>query len=349
MIQKYSTIIQGNPIPNISNARKIFMANNVTSKTLIQTPRGIYKGIAPMIVSASRVTDIPAFHLDWLFQRLREGYCLWRNSFNQQQQYVGFQNHRAIVFWTKNPEPFLLRVDELEQYELTYYFQFTLNDYEIEKFEPNLPTVEQRIQTFQKLSRQIGKDRVIWRFDPILLADNLSADDIFKRICFIGDQLVGYTEKLVFSFVDIATYPKIRCRLQQIPLFPREPVISEMYRIADCFKEQSKKWNMQLASCCENIDLTHYGITPNRCIDPELLLRLAPNDQKLVTFLAQAAKDKGQRKYCGCIVSKDIGQYETCPHHCVYCYANTSRQIVERNKKRFGKDSETILDESSYS
>ncbi|MDR0609021.1 MAG: DUF1848 domain-containing protein [Planctomycetaceae bacterium] len=321
------------------------MVNGVTSKIAIQTSHGIYNGIAPIIVSASRATDIPAFHLDWLFQRLRAGYCVWRNPFNQQQQYIGFQNLRAVVFWTKNPELFLLRVDEFEQQEWTYYVQFTLNDYEAERFEPNLPLLEQRIKTFRELSCRIGKNRIIWRFDPILFADGLSVDDIFERICFIGDRLAGYTEKLVFSFADIAAYPKIHHRFRQIPLSPREPVVSEMRRIAERLAGQGERWKMQLATCCENIDLTHYGITPNRCIDPELLQRLAPNDQMLSGFLAQTAKDKGQRKYCGCIVSKDIGQYETCPHYCVYCYANTSRQTVERNKKRFGKYSETILDE----
>jgi hypothetical protein len=323
------------------------MTNGVTSKTKpeIRTPHGNYEGVAPIIVSASRATDIPAFHFDWFLQRLREGYCVWRNPFNQKRQYVGFQNLRAVVFWTKNPEPFLFRVDEFERYELPYYFQFTLNDYEAERFEPNLPLLELRIKTFQELSHRIGKERIIWRFDPILFAEGLSVADIFERICFIGDRLTGYTERLVFSFADILAYPKIDSRLRDIPLHPREPVISEMYRMADCLAGQGERWKMQLATCCENIDFSSYGITPNRCIDPELLQRLAPNDQMLTTFLAQAAKDKGQRKYCGCIVSKDIGQYETCPHHCVYCYANTSWQTVERNKKRFGKYSETILED----
>ncbi|MDR2115461.1 MAG: DUF1848 domain-containing protein [Planctomycetaceae bacterium] len=302
--------------------------NSARLKTSIQTPHGVYEGVAPVVVSASRATDIPAFHLDWLFRRLHEGYCVWQNPFNRKQQYVGFQNLRAVVFWTKNPEPFLLRIDEWNQWKLTYYFQFTLNNYEAEGFEPNVPPLEQRIETFRKLSRYIGKERMIWRFDPILFADGLSADDIFERICFIGNRLAGYTDKFVFSFVDITNYPKVHCRLGKIPLHPREPAISEMYRIAECLAGQGEHWKMQIATCCENIDFTRYGITPNRCIDPELLQRLAPNDQMLTTFLAQTAKDKGQRKYCGCIVSKDIGQYGTCPHYCIYCYANRSYPVV---------------------
>jgi DNA repair photolyase len=204
---------------------------------------------------------------------------------------------------------------------LTYYFQFTLNDYEAEKFEPNIPPLEQRIKTFQELSCRIGKERVVWRFDPILFADGLSVTDIIERICFIGDRLAGYTEKLVFSFADIAGYSKIHKRLARIPLRPREPVVSEMYRIAEKLAGQGEHWKMKIAACCEPIDLTRYGIAPNRCVDPELLQRLASGDPILRTFLAQTSKDKGQRKNCGCIVSKDIGQYDTCPHHCIYCYA----------------------------
>ncbi|MDR1963540.1 MAG: DUF1848 domain-containing protein [Planctomycetaceae bacterium] len=321
------------------------MTSRATSKTLIRTPHGIYDGVAPVIVSASRATDIPAFHGDWLLHRLREGYCVWRNPFNRKCQYVGFQNLRAVVFWTKNPEPFLSRLEEFNQWEFSYYFQFTLNNYETEKFEPNLPPLETRIKTFQKLSRQIGKDRIIWRFDPILPAEGLSADSIFERICFIGDRLAGFTEKLVFSFADIETYPKVCSNLRYIPLHPREPVVSEMYRMADRLAEQGRRWKMQLATCCENMNFTSYDIVPNRCIDPELLQRLAPNDPKLIAFLTQTEKDRGQRKHCGCVVSKDIGQYNTCPHYCVYCYANTSRQHIEQNEKRFGKYSETILDE----
>ncbi|MDR3199413.1 MAG: DUF1848 domain-containing protein [Planctomycetaceae bacterium] len=297
------------------------MANSAQLKTPVQTPHGIYAGIAPAVISASRATDIPAFQIDWLFRRLHEGYCVWRNPFNRKEQYVGFQNLRAVVFWTKNAEPLLQRIDEWEQRKLAYYIHFTLNNYEAENFERRIPPLEQRIETFRRLSRVIGKERVIWRFDPVIFADGLGVPEIFERISFIGERLSGYTEKLIFSFVDITNYSKVYRRLGKIPSHPREPDLAEKFRLAGQLAGQTEHWKMQIAACCEDIDFRNFGIMPSRCIDPELLRRLAPDDPVLTAYLAGTAKDKGQRKNCGCIVSKDIGSYGTCGHGCVYCYA----------------------------
>lgn len=81
---------------------------------------------------------------------------------------------------------------------------------------------------------------------------------------------------------------------------------------------------IHLATCAESIDLSIFGIEHNHCIDPELISRLAPDDTALRMWLFGAAKDGGQRKACGCILSKDIGQYNTCTHGCLYCYATNT-------------------------
>jgi hypothetical protein len=118
--------------------------------------------MAPVIISASRATDIPAFHHQWFFNRLAEGYCAWKNPFNQKKYYVSFENARAFVFWTKNPELFIARLDELDNRKLNYYFQFTLNDYANEGLEPSVPKLQARIETFKKLSTIIGKEGCKW-------------------------------------------------------------------------------------------------------------------------------------------------------------------------------------------
>ena len=172
--------------------------------------------VAPVVVSASRATDIPAFYAEWFFRRLEAGYCAWVNPFNQKKMYVSFKNCRVVVFWSKNPEPILPYLHKLDERGIHYYFQFTLNDYEQEGFEPNVPELERRIETFRKLAEMIGKERVIWRFDPLIVTPSLSTDMLLARIERIGDSLKGCTEKLVFSFVDVKAYRKVQSNLVKV-------------------------------------------------------------------------------------------------------------------------------------
>ncbi len=123
---------------------------------------------APMIVSASRATDIPAFYADWFFHRLEKGYVRWRNPFSGQDSYVSFANTRFIVFWSKNPEPLLPYLPILKTRGIGCYIQYTLNYYEAEGLEPNVPPLPQRIDTFRRLVDVLGIGAVVWRFDPRL-------------------------------------------------------------------------------------------------------------------------------------------------------------------------------------
>jgi DNA repair photolyase len=336
----------------------------------------IVKGKAPVIISASRSTDIPAFFAKWLFKRLEKGYCTWYNPFNKSQPYfVSFKNTKVIVFWTKNPEPIIPYLEKLDQIGINYYFQFTLNDYEHEGFEPNIPKIEKRIETFKKLSGLIGKEKVIWRFDPLILSEKLNVRDLLTKIWTVGNQIKGYTDKLVFSFADINVYKKVQNNLiRETTLYSKENLegaeftndnveefIIGLNKIREAWQKDG--WEIELATCSEKIDLAKYNIEHNKCIDGTLMAKLFSDDSDLMYFLTygklpekiynlfdkqsvniQNMKDKGQRKECGCIFSKDIGMYDTCKHHCVYCYANTSRTVVEKNFALHNLDSESIID-----
>lgn len=332
--------------------------------------------VAPVIISASRSTDIPAFYAKWFFNRLAKGYCTWINPFNRQKQYISFSRCKVIVFWTKNPEPIIPYLHILDEMGIHYYFQVTLNDYVNENLEPNLPSLEKRIETFKKLSNKIGKDRIIWRFDPILLCSEISPRSILSKIWKIGNRLKGYTEKLVFSFVDIKAYRKVQNNLvKETSLFTKESVengegtdsqrneiIEGLYKLRDIWKNDG--WNLRLTTCAESLNLESYGIEHNRCIDGELMEKIFGDDKELVFYLRTGElpeptlfgdvtdipethknlKDKGQRKLCGCMISKDIGMYNTCRHFCVYCYANTSRKVVNENATKHSDESESIID-----
>ena len=313
----------------------------------------MYKGILgmynepllPVIVSASRETDVPAFYADWLVHRLRDGWCAWKNPFNGEVRKVSFSKTRMIVFWSKNPKPMLDKLSEIEALGFRqYYFQFTLNDYVSEGLEPNVPSVAERVDVFRRLADRIGKERVIWRFDPLILTEKISIEVLLERISNIGQQLKGYTEKLVFSFIDIAAYRKVQKNLMGIGV--REFSPDDQVKFTRGLAELNRAFGFELATCGELIDLRAYGIRHNKCVDDELMMRLFHDDAELMDFIGaeydmfngwqirKSKKDKGQRKACGCIVSKDIGAYNTCPHLCKYCYANFSDEVVMRNWRR---------------
>lgn len=333
----------------------------------------------PIIVSASRSTDIPAFYADWFFSRLdKAGYSAWTNPFNGVKSYVSYKNVRFIVFWSKNPKPLLRYLPILKQRRIGCYIQYSLNDYEKDGLEKNVPSLGQRIDTFKKLVNTLGKGHVVWRFDPLVLTDKIDIDILLGRIENIGDQLLGYTEKLVFSFADIHSYRKVQSNLQKANINYLDWQEEQMQEFARRLSVLNRKWNYELSTCGEKIDLTEYGVKKNHCVDDDLIIRLAYEDKKLMDYLKVSFypmpmvnlfgeteplpegaivlpngtyalhgdnKDKGQRAFCGCIKSKDVGEYNTCIHGCEYCYANASRQAAILNYKCHKENlwSETII------
>lgn len=240
-----------------------------------------------------------------------------------------------LFFWSKNPAPLLPYLSTLKERGIGCYIQYTLNDYEAEGLEPNVPPLAQRIDTFRRLVDALGMGAVVWRFDPLILTDRIKIDTLLEKKAHIADALVGYTEELVFSFADIASYKKVSRNLRQSGINYREWDEKSMLEFASRLSTMNHdNWNLKLATCAERIDLSEYGIEHNRCIDPELISRLAPDNAVLQNFLYNAKTDSGQRKACGCILSKDIGAYNTCPHGCLYCYANTSPASAFANYKR---------------
>ena len=343
--------------------------------TIINDNGDRVEATAPIIISASRSTDIPAFYAKWFFNRLAKGYCAWYNPFNQQKMYISFKNCKVIVFWTKNPKAILPYLHILDEMGIHYYFQVTLNDYVNEGFEPNVASVDERVETFKQLSLMIGKERVIWRFDPLIITPTISPRELLKKIWNVGNKLKGYTDKLVFSFIDVKAYRKVQNNLIKETMFftkedvenaeanhaQRIEIVEGLQKIRFIWEE--KGWNVEMATCAEDIDLESYGIEHNRCIDGELMKGIFSDDKELVYYLhtlkwperdmfgelppipqkTKNVKDSGQRKVCGCMVSKDIGMYNTCRHFCVYCYANTSKECVIRNAEKHNDESESII------
>jgi len=274
-----------------------------------------------VIISASRRTDIPAFYSEWFYNRLKEGYVLVRNPFNFHQVSKVRLTPEAVdcfVFWTKDPRRMLSGLDRLAAYP--YYFQFTLTPYDC-NMECGVPQKDLLLRAFQQLSSKIGGKRVIWRYDPIIFSDTYTKEYHYRNFAYLAQRLAGYTEKCVISFLDI--YQKTEKNLRGFKLAtPSEATLRE---ISAKFFQIAAGCNIQLQSCSEKVDLDDLGIKHGKCIDDELIAVLTG---KKIT----KTKDKNQREACLCLSSIDIGVYHTCPHHCLYCYANANRTITARQR-----------------
>lgn len=288
-----------------------------------------------MIISASRRTDIPAFYAEWFLNRLREGYVYVRNPMNPHQvSQVSLSPDvvDGIVFWTKNPAPMLQYLEALQDY--TYYFQFTLTSYGRD-VESHLPSKNDSIiPTFQKLSSMIGRERVIWRYDPILLSDTYTMEyhkKYFRKLC---DRLASYTEKCTISFLDL--YTNMQRRIQPLGIGPMEP--AQMEELAAYMGEVAREYHLNIDTCTEEIDLSRYGIGHASCIDRERLERISG-------YQLQVERDRNQRPGCGCVSSIDIGTYNTCRNGCAYCYANFNQTLLDRNNSKHDPSSPLLYGE----
>ena len=288
-----------------------------------------------MILSVSRRTDIPAYYSQWFMNRLQEGYALVRNPRNPRRISripISPEVVDGIVFWTKNPIPMLKNLSELDPY--LYYFQFTLTPYG-KDVEPGLPSKEEKlIPAFQALSAQIGKERVIWRYDPILLSDVYTVEYHCRRFYEMAKKLSGFTRQCTISFLDF--YRNIRGSLQTLRISPVNQ--QQMMEIAKRFSQTAQAFGFTLSACAETTDFLPFGIAPANCVDKDLLERLGG-------FHLCLSKDPNQRQACGCAASVDIGAYNSCRNGCVYCYANHSRTLVEQNSKQHNPNSPLLYGE----
>lgn len=287
-----------------------------------------------MIISASRRTDIPAYYSEWFYNRIKEGYVLVRNPMNIYQVSEINLDPKVvdcIVFWTKNPDPMLENLSLLNNYR--YYFQFTLTSYD-KTIEKNVPKKAKLIESFINLSQKIGKDKVIWRYDPIFFTEVFNIDYHIKYFEYLCARLCNYTNKCIISFLDM--YSKTQRNLKNINILPIAK--DKMIYITQQLVEITNKYGLILETCSEDIDLSKLGVQHGKCIDDRLI-------SQVFGIKLNTEKDKNQREICGCVSSIDIGAYNTCDNNCLYCYANYSRNTVEKNLKLHNPMSPFLLGE----
>jgi len=292
-----------------------------------------------MIISASRRTDIPAFYTEWFMNRIRAGFCTVPNPFNPNQisnislapEYVDL-----FVFWTRNPKPIIPHLKELNARGFSYYFLYTLID-NPQILDPKSPSPEISLDTFRKLSDLIGPEKIIWRYDPIVLSNVTNIEFHKQRFEFIADKLRGHTFRCIISFVDI--YKKIEGRIKRLNnngFILKELNDANSSDLLSFLADTAGKNGIEIESCASEIDLSGFGIPAGKCIDDIYIAEIFGKRLNL-------KKDPSQRKNCGCVLSKDIGMYDSCLYECQYCYATTSFDRAKINHKKHNPDSQSLL------
>ncbi len=286
-----------------------------------------------MIINTGCRTDIPAFYAKWLMNRIREGYVLVRNPYNPNQvtKYnLSPEVVDCLAFCTKNPEPMLSYLDELDKYKQYWFVTITPYGKDIE---PNVPEKQKVIESFKKLSNHIGVDSIGWRYDPIFIGNGF---DVNKHVeCFekMAKELKGYTHNCTISFLDL--YEKVKRNAPDI----KPPTKEEQMEIAKAFARIGKENDMVIHACCEKTYLSQYGLQCNGCMSQEII-------EKAINNTLQPPKRKNLRQECNCLMGNDIGAYNTCGHLCKYCYANANKQSVIENMKKHDDNSPFLIGRS---
>lgn len=283
-----------------------------------------------MIVSASRRTDIPAFYGEWFMNRIEAGCCAVLNPFNPgQQTHVSLLpgDVDVIVFWTRNPMPLLRSLPLLDERGYDYYFLYTLVSYPKE-FEPNGIPVAESVDGFRRLAEMIGPERVIWRYDPIIVSS--ISDNDFHRRTFgrLAEALRGSTSRCIVSLVDSYRHTEARLRSLGENGVNLEPQSGDrLSRLFPPLVDSAAANGIAVTSCAEEQDLGVYGIGPGKCIDDGYIREVFGRE-------VSHRKDSGQRTACRCVESRDIGAYDTCSRGCLYCYATRSPARLMENMRR---------------
>lgn len=291
------------------------------------------------IISASRRTDIPAFYAEWFIRRLRQGYCTVPNPYNRNQVSVVSLRPKdvdVIVFWTRNPRPLMRYLDELDTRGYRYYFQFTILGYprDIDHKSPPKATA---IETFRELSHRIGPRRVIWRYDPIVFTELTPVSFHRDNFQCIAESLRNATLRAVISIVDVYRKTESRMRaLKGTPAAVQPPDATQFEELMRGMAQSAQENGMDIVSCAEEIDLLPFGIRPGKCVDDEAIA-------EAFGLEILRKKDPAQRAACGCVVSRDIGMYESCLYGCQYCYATKSFDGAHANFEAHDPHSPSLL------
>jgi len=267
-----------------------------------------------MIISATRRADIPAHYSQWFLNRIDAGWCAVPNPFNSRQVArisLKPENVSAIVFWTRDPRPLKQHLHTLDSRGYRYVFQFTLVEYPA-NMHPGMPPLSERLNAFKHLADTLGPERVLWRYDPVVLTSASDSDFHLRSFELLSRELAGSTRRATVSLME--PYKKIRKRMEAAGVRPLVPDEKDLAAMFTSMAAMARDAGMEPVSCADESGLHELGFTPGACVDVRLL-------NGLFGLELPDSKDPSQRDACRCAPSRDIGMYDACPAGCVYCYA----------------------------
>lgn len=274
-----------------------------------------------MIINTGGRTDTVQYYTEWLLRRFSEGYVLSRNPMfpSKVNRYeLTPDKVDCVVFCSKNYKPILPRLHEITD-RFNTYFYYTITAYG-KDIEPNVPSIDESIETLVKLSEIIGIKRIAWRYDPVLLTEKYTIKRHLETFAYMSEKLAPYIDRCIFSFVEM--YKKLQYNMPElIPLTE-----NDMEILASRLGSIAKKYGIAIQTCGTNGDFSEYGIHSSGCMTLDVL-----GKANGVEF--RELKHKGMRQGCHCIESRDIGAYDTCMNGCKYCYANKNPQKAFENYK----------------
>ena len=290
--------------------------------------------VIKMILNTGSRTDIPAYYSDWFYNRIEAGEVLVRNPYYPEQITRYLLRPEVIdmmVFCTKNPQPMLEKISLLSVFESFWFV--TITPYE-KDIEPYVPSKEQVIHSFRKLSEVVGSGRMSWRYDPVFITDKYSVEYHIEQFAQMAEALSGYTEQCVVSFIDL--YEKTKRNFPGV----RSVTSAEQERLISAFSKTAKENQMQIHLCCENAGLVRENVDADGCLSKAVL-------EKALGCKLNVPKKKAARNECSCLLGADIGAYNTCGHGCLYCYANYDKKTVAQNRKLHNVLSPLLIGEVS--
>ena len=285
-----------------------------------------------MILNTGLRTDIPGFFSEWFYNRIDEGFVYVRNPYAKNQIYsyrLDPELIDCIIFCTKNPKPMFENLEKIDKFN--QYWHITITPYEKE-IEPNVPPINDVLESFKYLSKKLGKENVTLRYDPIFINEKYTLEKHIESFEYIIDSLSGYTTEAIISFIDL--YEKTQRNFPKA----KEVIKDERLKLGKEFAQIGKKNNITIKTCVEGSELDKFGIDSSGCMTKEVI-------ERAINKNLNVPKQKARNGECYCLLNNDIGEYNTCNHGCLYCYANSNKRLVKRNLKLHDPKSPILIGE----